>query len=219
MKKDNARATMKGLTRTPEEMVATGTDAIDSLTASPQLAGAGGVKTALALFVTENGNLDAQNKKITKLHQDLTRAEADRVTTVRRWGLRRAGVLHEVNVECDGSKEKVQSFNLPVIVFGTKTQLTTVVPENVHQAKSKKPTTPVVAWNANKRHHGYMVEYATDPANPATYSKPAMVKRARFALVGQTLGAVLHFRVLALDPALPLGQTDYSAWVAVTVGA
>jgi len=88
----------------------------------------------------------------------------------------------------------------------------------VHQATSQKPTTLVIAWTPNESGYGYMVQFATDPANAATYSKPAMSKRARFPLPGQTLGAVLHARVLALDPALPLGQTDWSVWVPVTVG-
>jgi hypothetical protein len=45
-----------------------------------------------------------------------------------------------------------------------------------------------------------------------------MCKKTRFALPGQTVGATLHVRALALDPALPNGQSDYTPWVATIVG-
>src|SRR5689334_51447 len=114
-KKDNARATIAGSMRTAEEMVTTGGGAIDAVSASQKLAGAAGVKAALGLFKTENDALDANNKKKANLHLQLTQAEADEVTLMRHWGLRRVGLIHEVNVECDGSKENIQAFNLPVV--------------------------------------------------------------------------------------------------------
>jgi len=49
--------------------------------------------------------------------------------------------------------------------------------------------------------------------------RPILCKRARFTLSGEALGAALSFRVLALDPSLPNGQSDYTPWLAVTVGA
>jgi len=214
---DRAIATTSGPMRTPAEMVALGTSTINAITGSPALTSAPGVKSNLDLWATENASLDALLKKKADLKQQLSQADADETTLVRHWGLRRQGVLHEVNLASDGSQEKVQSFNLPVVVR-TKTPPATV-PENLHAVKSKKGTTATVAWSRTAGNHGYLVQYAADPNNPATYAKPSMCKRARFALPGQVLGATLQFRVLALDPSLPAGQSDYTAWVAVTVGA
>ncbi len=128
---DRAVATTSGAMRTAEEMASTGTTNINALTASPSTANAPGVKAALALWATENANLDANNKKKADLDVQRTQVAADEITIMRRWGLRRGGVLHEVNVECDGSKEKVQAFNLPVILRVKGLQAT--VPENVRQ--------------------------------------------------------------------------------------
>jgi hypothetical protein len=215
-KTDRAVATTTGPMRTPVEMVATGTTAINSVTASPLLPNAPDVKTALGLFATENTNLDNNNKKKADIHVQLVQVEADEITITRRWGLRRAGLLQAVNVQCDGSAEQVQSFNLPVVT--RKAAPLATVPANLHQAATKKPTTVVTAWTRTPGNDGYLVQWATDPTNQATYSKPTMCKKARFSLPGQTLGATLHFRVLALDASLPGGQSDYTAWVMCTVG-
>lgn len=216
-KSDFAIATMPGAVDTTVEMVTTGDNAIAGINGSPQLPSAPDVQANLALFQAENANLDANNQKKEKLRQQLAQAEADEVTIVRRWSLRRQGLLHAVSVFCDGSKEKVQAFNLGVLQRNKLPPA--VVPTNLHQARSDKPTTPVVVWDRVKGSDGYLVQHATNPADPATYAQPVMCKRARFALPGQMLAGTLHFRVLSLDPALPGGQSDYCAWVAVIVGA
>jgi hypothetical protein len=217
MKTDYALASMPGATGTPVEMVDTGTLAISGINGSSSLPGAPDVQVALGFFTTENDNLAANNKKKDDLRQKLAQAEADEVTIVRRWGLRRAGLLHAVNVACDGSKEKVQAFNLNVVQRNKRPPAS--VPADLHQAKSKKPTTAVVAWTPNKGGDGYLLQHATNMNDPATYTPPIMCTRARFALPGQALAATLYFRVLALDPGLPGGQSEYTAWLTVTVGA
>ena len=194
-----------------------GTLNINGIKGSPAYLLAPDVEAAIPLWETENANLAANDQKKEKARQALAQAEADEITIMRHWGLRRLGVLHAVNVYCDGSKEKVQSFTLPRIQ--RKKLPPATVPTKLGAAKSKKPTSAVVAWGRTKGNHGYMVQHATDLNDPATLSAPIMCKRARFALPEQTLGATIHFRVLALDPSLPGGQSDYTAWVAVTVGA
>jgi hypothetical protein len=62
-----------------------------------------------------------------------------------------------------------------------------------------------------------MVQHATDPANPSTYSTPQSSSKASFVLHGLPPTTTVHFRVLALDPRLPTGQTDFCGWLAVMV--
>jgi hypothetical protein len=216
-KPDYAAATMPGPTSTPVEKVDTGNAAIAGVNGSPELAAAPEVQTALGLFATENDNLDANNKKKEDLRQQLSQAEAEGVTIARRWNLRRKGLLNAIDVHCDGSKEKVQRFNLGVVERGKLPPA--AVPAGLHQAHGPKPTTVVVAWDKTKGADGYVVQHATDPADPATYAAPAICKRTRFALPGQALAATIHFRVAAIDPDLPGGQSEYAPWVAATVGA
>lgn len=215
--KDNAIAIMSGDTSTPEAMVPTGDSIMQAIKGSPEYANAPEVQAALDLWAAENANLDANNQKKVKARQELAQAEADEVSIVRRWGTRRQGVLHAVNVHCDGSKEKVQSFNLGVIERKKAPQAT--VPTKLRATRGKKPTTASIAWSPTPGADGYMVQRAADPANPATYAPPAMCKRSRYGVDGLTIGSTIAFRVLALDPSLPNGQTDYSPWLIVTVGA
>ncbi len=62
------------------------------------------------------------------------------------------------------------------------------------------------------------MQWATNPADATTYSQPAVVSQRKFVLIGQTIGAVLSVRVRVIDAKLPAGYTDWTTWVAVTVG-
>ena len=55
--------------------------------------------------------------------------------------------------------------------------------------------------------------------NPATIVGPIVVGTTVFKLPGQTPGAIVYVRVLTIDPKLPTGQSEYTPWVAVMVGA
>lgn len=214
-KTDHAFATTPSADGTAEEVVTLGTTIIDGISGSTEIPKAPGVAAALGLFATENGNLEANNKKKAQLLIQLQQIEADEITLRRRWGLRRLGVLHEVNIHCDGSKEKVQAFNLEVIDRKKPPQAT--VPEKVHGMMPRKKAAGV-AWSPVEGAHGYMVQHATDPSDPATHAPPAMCRKTRFWVTGLVPGSTIAFRVLALDPSLPNGQTDYCAWVTLLAG-
>lgn len=216
-KKDHATATTSGPMGNPVEMVETGSRVIDAVRKSDELPDAPEVAEALDMWALENDKLDANNKLKADLRRRLSLADAEEVTLCRHWSLRRQGVLYAANVHCDGSAERVQRLCLQVVE--RRKSPPAQVPEDLRQVRSRKPTTLTVAWKKVKGSHGYMVQCATTPEDPATYSRPSMCKRARFAVPGQVLGAQIWIRVLSLDPSLPDGQSDYSAWVAMTVGA
>jgi hypothetical protein len=136
---------------------------------------------------------------------------------LRRWEVRRRGVLNAVNATCDGSKDMVQGFGLGVV--GRTPSPPAVVPEGLRGKRSKAVGTATAVWTTRRGHRGFLVQYTTNPANPDAFSAPIASAKAKFELTGQTPGATIYFRVLALDPSLPTGQTDYTSWVAVTVSS
>jgi hypothetical protein len=76
-----------------------------------------------------------------------------------------------------------------------------------------------VTWDIAPGRRGYMVQWATNPADATTYATPVAVSKTTFKLAGQTPGAVIHIRVLTIDPKLPSGQSPYTDWVSAIVGA
>jgi hypothetical protein len=199
--------------QTSTEKVSSAIVHIASLKNSPDWAAATEVHTAAATWLTENESLDASNKTLADLENKLTKARSHHRAVLRRWDVRKRGVLNAVNATCDGSKDMVQGFGLGVLQRTPMPQAT--VPEGLRGKRSKTVGTATAVWTTRRGNRGFLVQYATDPANPATFSAPIASSRGKFELTGQLPGATLYVRVLALDPSLPTGQTEYTSWVAV----
>jgi hypothetical protein len=69
-------------------------------------------------------------------------------------------------------------------------------------------------WTRGNAHHGFLVQHAVDPGNPATVSLPQACTKTTFKLDGMPSGAGVSFRIAAIDPASATGQTSWTAWVA-----
>jgi hypothetical protein len=134
----------------------------------------------------------------------------------RRWDTKKRAAFSAVTDYSDGSIDTVKGFGCGVL--GHAPLPPADVPQNLHDGVSKKKGTALAVWDTVKSKHDFMVQYATNPADPATHADPVLSSKAQFKLAGQTQGATLHFRVQALDPKLPGGKTDWTAWVPVIVG-
>jgi hypothetical protein len=203
--------------KTPVEKVAAAHIHIAALKNSPDWAASTEVQAATAAWSTETDNLAACNATIADLETKLATARTNQLALLRRWDVRRRGVLNAVNATCDGSKDMVQGFGLGVL--GRTPPPLAVVPAGLRGKRSKTVGTATAAWNTQRGNHGFLVQYTTNPANPEAFSAPIASSKGKFELTGQTPGATIYFRVLALDPSLPTGQTDYTSWVAVTVSS
>ena len=69
------------------------------------------------------------------------------------------------------------------------------------------------SWDKGIAIHGFVVQHATDPANPATVSGSIPWTRTTFKIDGLPSKANVSVRVAAIDPASPEGQSPWSAWV------
>lgn len=213
-----ALATLAGPSRTTiPEMVSLAHAQITAIYNSPDIGVATEVKASADAWAIENDNLEAIHKNVQDLINQLALARASEAGALRRWKARKRGTVAAVTTFCDGSKDQILSFNFAV-AGRTPYPLATVV-QGLQGKRSNTVNTATVVWKTTRGNQGFMVQYATDAADPATYSAPISSSKGTFVLTGQTPGATLYFRVLALDARLPTGQTDYTPWVAVTVSS
>jgi len=200
---------------TAVEMVQAGTDTIAKINASTNIASAPEVQANVKAWVSINTALDANNKAKANARALLQQAEMAEPPLVRRWKVRRNMVLTSIQSFGDGSKQTVQGFN--VEVAQRQAAPLAVVPLNLHAVKKPKPTYASVIWDPVPGAHGYLLQHATNTADPTTYSALISVSGARYHLTAQTPGTTVWFRVAACDSALPNGQTAFTAWVPVVV--
>jgi hypothetical protein len=215
MKNDYAEPRIKDPIDTADEKVKVAAPLIVAIKACPDFTLALEVQAALDLFATETDNLAAKNKAVATADLAATTARAAQGTAQRRWGARKRALVAAVSLRCDGSKDLVQQYGFGIVEHAP-TPLA-VVPEGLLRKKTKGSGSVGVEWNVQPSGHDFMVQHATDPANPSTYSTPQSSSKASFVLNGLPPTTTVHFRVLALDPRLPTGQTDFCAWLAVMV--
>jgi hypothetical protein len=201
---------------TPEEMVTTGNDTINKIKASSNYANAPEVQNAVTAWQTTVSALDTNNKAKEQARVQLDQAETAEPALVRRYHVRRNGVLTAIAAFADGSKQIVQSFGTGVEERRVAPLAET--PANLRRMVKPKLGVASVRWDRTPGAHGYLLQHCTNPSDPTTYSQPISVSAARYHLGGQTPGATIYFRVLACDASLPNGQTPYTAWVAVQAG-
>jgi hypothetical protein len=174
------------------------------------------LQAATQFWATETANLQAGEKLIASLEVQLATARSDQLANLRRWGLRRQGMLGAINVFCDGSKDTMKT--LGVDVATPAPHVDADVPVDLKSFHSEKTGVVGVRWYGTPPcRSGFMVQHAANPADPTTYSASIPCSKRSFQLTGQTPAATIYFRVLAVDPTLPGGQTAWTAWVAAVV--
>jgi hypothetical protein len=214
---DRARACITDRLRTPADKVAAGSTHIAAIEASPSYATATAIQTATAAWKTENTTLTTVTQDIADLESKLDVLRASQLSSVRRWDLCKLSALSAVNSFCDGSKDRVLSFGMSVQQRTPAPK--PVVPEGLKGRRSKKVGVATVVWKAQAGSAGFLVQYASNPADAATYAAPAVSPKVTFELTGQTPGAMISFRVAAVDPSSPQRQTEYTPWLAVRVSS
>ncbi len=131
------------------------------------------------------------------------------------WSATAAHVFSSVDTLAGGDVETLQSLGFAPVVRGASAPLN--VPAQITSLPGNLPGQAMVKWDPGvTEHHGYVVQHATDAANAATYSVPVVSTKRRYLLTGAPSASVMQFRVAAIDPSSPTGQSAWSNWVAVT---
>ncbi len=202
--------------RKPDEMVVATQTHYNAMIASPEWATASATldKPASAWLKTAT-DIDTGKQALDDLLKkvDAQRVALDALTQL--WSAQTAICLGGVKEYCAGSKTKCKSLGFVTAERVSRPPAT--LPTNVQGKRNKIAGVAELAWTCDGRRHEYQVQHATNPADASTYSAAVTVSKRSFMLPGQTSGAILHFRVLVLDPKLPDGHSDWTAWTPVTV--
>ena len=145
----------------------------------------------------------------------LSTARTARAGAMRDCRARATGCLNAITVQAAGSEQAIKDLSMDVAQRLESPLETT--PQGLVSTKSKISAAAGWSWKTHKGNHGFMVQYGSDPNQPATYSTPTHCTKGQFHATGQTPGATLHLRVAALDARLPGGQTAWSTWIASVV--
>ena len=208
---NRAVATIKTSTTTDALKVSVTHSLAAAMPKSQDWAAATDVQAAVTVWTANADAMDANAKVIAGLRAQLGTAEAKQEGLRRDWAASRKQVVSCVTVYCGGSADKVKGFSLDVIRHGRLGALDAPVGLTVNPGAA--PGEVVSKWTAGIAQHGFVVQHATDPGNAATISASIPRTRPRFTLDGLPSNANVSVRVAAIDPAVPAGQSAWSAWV------
>jgi hypothetical protein len=207
---DRAVPTLRTPKRRNADKVAVTTSLSATMKASPGWVQAVSVQPALAELESHAHDIATSLATIQGLEQQLTLAKAAMLSQGRKWQTSYEHLLSTVEVYADGSVEVVKGFGLEV--RSTSATLGPVaVPANLVLSTGKKTGEVKAQWSKTG-HVGYVVQQATDPANPATFAAPHAWTKTKYTLGGLPSGAIVYFRVAAIDPSSSSGQSPWTAW-------
>jgi hypothetical protein len=202
--------------RTVEEKISCTTVHYTALTKSSEWAAAKDtLDVPTAAWLKTANDMGTAQKELDDLLKAVAAKRVALDTLVQTWAAQTTQCLGAVKEYCSGSQTKCK--NMGFGTAGRVSRPSAPLPVNLVAHHNKVAGIAELEWKCDGRRHQYMVQHATNPADASTYAAPVVVSRMRFKLPGQTPGAVLHFRVQVLDPKLPEGHSDWTAWVPVTV--
>jgi len=186
-----------------------------SMAASPEWAQATDVQHVVTTLGKQADDLEANAKAIANLRQQVVNLETKQVSSRRDWSSTIKLLLGTVEVFCGGSVDRVKAFSLDV-----RHPLSTgalAAPAGLSLIKGKHAGEVIAQWTRGNAHAGFVVQHATDTANPATYSAQSPCTKVKYTLGGLPSGSIVHFRVAAVDPRAPGDLSPWSEWTTETV--
>ena len=148
--------------------------------------------------------VSAKSELADKLRLQLATTMNDLRVARRDWKASTQHVLSTVNVFSQGSVDAVKSFAMEV--QSRNAAGAPQAPVNLTVVRGAKPGEALARWKrVGKVSHGFVVQHATDIANPTTYSAYAPSTRMKYTLNGLPSGTTVYVRVAAIDPNEGLG--------------
>lgn len=211
---DHAAPTIKKPKRTDAQKVQCARSMAEAMAQGPEWSAATDVQSATKLWTKSADDLEANAGVISNLRNQLAVAESRQRTLRRGWRATAAQVLSTVNVFCDGSADRVRAFAFDVRTNGPIGAQAPV--EGLVMSSGAELGEVEGRWLRGTARHGFVVQRATDPQDPATHSALIPWTKCTFTLRGAPSGSVVHLRVAAVDPTSPSGYGPWSAWTAGT---
>ena len=186
-----------------------------AMKASTDWQSAADVQTSVAGWNKSADDIEANAKIVAQLTDQLKTAVSKQRTLRQKWSVCTKQVVTSVDSYCENSLVKIQGFGLAAIKHALHPLLD--APVDIATSPGPLPGEASVTWTRGLA-AGFLVQHATDTANPATYSPSIPCSKVKFTLTGASpSGSSVYFRLAAIDPHAPLGQSPWSAWVAATV--
>ena len=132
--------------------------------------------------------------------------------SARDWKAATGQVLATAASVCQGSVDQVRALGFEVRTHNPVGALP--APTGLTVTPGKDLGEVVFAWNRGSARHGFIVQHATDVANPATFSGNLPCTRLKYTLKGAPPSSTVHFRVAAIDPSSETDLGPFSDWVA-----
>jgi len=187
-----------------------------SFKASPQWSTATELQGAVTSWNATADALEANAGTITHLRDQLKTALLLQRSHLQQWGADTQHVVSCVSVLAGGDAEVMHGLGVEAVVLGAPVALH--APGNIVVAPGTVSGTAKITWTeSGNGHRGYVLQHATDVANPATISNSVVSTKRRYMLTGAPPASVVHVRVAAIDPSSPTNQTEWSEWVAGSV--
>jgi hypothetical protein len=199
--------------RTDAQRVDTTRTSTTAMKASSDWQSAVDVQTAVTNWNKSADDVEANGKTIAELKDQLKTAVAKQLTLRQKWSVCTQQVLTSVDAYCANSPVKIQGFGLTAFTHALHPLLG--APADIATSPGPLPGEVTLTW-ARGLAGGFVVQHATDTGNPATYSPSIPWSRTKFTLTAPS-GSSVYFRLAAIDPHAPLGQSPWSAWIAATV--
>jgi len=159
--------------------------------------------------------LDANAKVIVDLRGKLAAAMATQRAGRRNWTDATKHILANVAMVTQGSADQVNDLGFDVLTQSKRGTLQGA-PTGIISGSSKVPGEAIVKWDRGGAKHGFLVQHATNSADPATISPAIPCTKTTFKLQGLTTASTVQVRVAAIDPASPTGHSPWSEWITAT---
>jgi hypothetical protein len=208
---DRAAATTHRSTKTDADKVTATRELAQAMPASPDWAASPALQALVKAWSADADAIEAQAKKAGDLRTQLRAIVAQQYATRRDWQVTKAQVMSTATGICGGSADRLKALSLDVVAHARLGALAAPAGLAVNPGKLSGDIT--AAWKRGVAKHGFLAQHASNPADATTYSTPTACTKAKLALHGMPSGSSISFRVAAIDPASPMGQSPWSAWV------
>jgi hypothetical protein len=208
---DRATATTHLPLRTDADKVTLTRQLAQAMPASPDWTTSPALQALVKAWSADADAIEAQAKKAGDLRTQLRAVVAQQYANRRDWQVTKAQVMSTATGVCGGSADRLKALSLDVIEHARVGALAAPAGLAVNPGKLSGDIT--AAWTKGIAKHGFLAQHASNPADATTYSSSIACTRAKLTLHGMPSGSSISFRVAAIDPASPTGQSPWSAWV------
>ena len=201
---------------TDAQIVDTTQSSTAAMKASPDWPTATDVQTSVTGWNKAAGDVATNAATVQQLKDQLKAAVAKQHTLRQTWSVCTKQVLTSVDTFCANSLVKIQAFGLVGVTLAHHPLLD--APSGLATSPGTMPGESQLTWPKGLATHGFVVQHATDTANPATISPSIPCSKTKFTLTNAgPSGSSVYFRLAAIDPHAAMGQSPWSASIAGTV--